>query len=474
MGSRLLGLLATVLTAAAAGRAETVFLAGFDAGYDADFAQGSPKARLAEGVTDEDVRLTEGRFGRGVFIGRKVPALALSYPSKGNFPVKEGTVEFWFRPEWSSDFREPDGPAWLQGRTEVVFFLTSGEPTGFRLVKNQYNVLHFFYALSYDSAKSRVGRVGNLWTKGRWNYYAVSWDEKEARLFLDGRLLGVSDRWEVAGLIGDRLALGSLAGGPTRRDGAWGTFDDFRISDRKLHVSSFAPPEGPLTAEKAAPLPPASAAATSSPVAPETDKVLFLADFANGLPATYATGSRLALTNRALGTEDVAGVKAARLHRPPGGVGDTLGYETAKNLDPFLGTAEVTVRFDNASALPAAILDATDVAVNPKRPLVTTTRTGMRLVVTKEGGLAWEALAAGDVVGSLKTEPLGLKAGEWHRLGFSWRGSKISLLRDGKILASREGLAVPAELPRYFFVGSDVQAQDTLDGWVKDIRIVQR
>lgn len=457
---------ALVTLACSMGQADTTFLASFESGYDAAFAKGNGKARIALGVEPGDIKLVPGRFGQGVLLKRKIPALTLSYETKANFSVRQGTLEFWFRPEWDSSFREPNGPAHLKGRTRVPLFSTSGSPTGFRLDKNQYNVLMFFYALSYDSSRSRVWRLGNFWQKQQWDHYAASWDGDEARLFLNGKLLAVSERWDVAGAIGGRMTLGSLPYGAQRHDGAWGTFDDFRISDTKLYVSSFALPMEPSRVQ--------SVARPSVAEGEKQNGDLLRIGFRDGVMAAYALGSTRPTANRPLEIESIDGVKAVRLHRQDGGVGDTLCYEAERNLDPFLCTMEIAVRFHDGAARPANLLDVTEIIRSRRRPLLTNLRTGMRLMLSKDSRLVWQNLEAGEVIDSVESNQVQLTESPWHRLGVSWRGSAVRLHQDGECVGHKSGLALPSALPRYIFVGSNSQGEHTLDGWIKHVRITRK
>ena len=56
---------------------KTTLLVDFDDGYDASFSVGEGAARFATELKEDDVKLVDGKFGKGVFIGRDVPALTL-------------------------------------------------------------------------------------------------------------------------------------------------------------------------------------------------------------------------------------------------------------------------------------------------------------------------------------------------------------------------------------------------------------
>ena len=232
------------------GFCDTTLLVDFDDGYDASFSVGEGAANTAPELKEGDVKLVDGKFGKGVFIGRDVPALALNYATKDNFSYKEGTLEFWFRPEWDSNakdesYKDSKGkPEWLH----AYLFSTSGSPTRFQLVKSRYGRLTFSYRKKYKTTASVTAPGRDFFQQGEWIHIAVSWDGNEARIFLNGKLASVSEEWDVAGKIGGRIALGSLGYGTGH--GAWGTFDDFRISDNKKYTKDFTLPESPLGVEE--------------------------------------------------------------------------------------------------------------------------------------------------------------------------------------------------------------------------------
>ena len=452
-------------------RAETTFLADFDNGFNATFAKGNGEAQLAPEAAPKDVVPVQGKFGKGVFIARKVPPMVLSYETKNNFSSKEGTIEFWFRPAWDSKFTEADGPKYQQGRTEVSLFTTRGAPNGFKLGKSQYNVLQFFYARGYDTSNSYIGRLGNFWTKGKWQYYTAAWDENEARLFLDGKLLAVSDKWRIGGLVFDRFALGSVGGGPHKRDGAFGIFDDFRVSNTKRYISSFAPPKDPLKVEEITSTTKPTPISSDQLETLEEEGTMFYVDFSKSIVPLYARGESTPVSNAAIGPEKIKDETALRMRHYDYTTDDALCYPLHRNIDLFMGSAEILVRFETLEKLPVNLIDFTRVATDKRRLARSDLRTGMRLIINENSCLQWQHLKAGKTLASVSSVPIELKEHTWYRFGFSWKGSSVALRLDGKVLVDNMGLAMPTKLPRYIFVGSNSQAEHIVDGWIKHIRI---
>ncbi len=106
-------------------------------------------------------------------------------------------MEFWFRPEHDSD-KCDDDPEWMKSSAASSFTLFStAEPLyGYRLNKNQYNYFSFIYSYSYQT-KAQVGTLlppeRLFWKKGEWSHFAAAWNQREARLFINGRLIACTD-----------------------------------------------------------------------------------------------------------------------------------------------------------------------------------------------------------------------------------------------------------------------------------------
>ncbi len=448
----------------APGAPPTTFLADFERGLDAAYAAGDPKAFFSVRAPRAGVRqVADGRFGRGLFLDRNVREFMFGYDSISNFCYERGTVEFWFRPEHDSDYKCDDDPDWMKSAAASSFtlFSTAEPPYGYRLNKNQYNYLSFIYSYSYQT-KAQVGTIPLeklFWEKGVWSHFAVAWDEDEARLFINGRLIACADHWAVKKPFDDRFFLSG-----------WGTFDDVRISDGKLYVSSFTPPDAPLQALKNVPTPPPPELTAAEQAGLEQDKTLFYADYSRSATAVFARGAPAGVSNRQLEFEEIDGARALRLRR--GGVlpEATLGYSSSDNICRFIGTMELVARLASTNAWPAVLFDCSDL----ENPVVRAQRQGMRLVLKDAGTLEWQNLARDRVVASVSA-PVKLNHDGWNRLGFAWRGSEITLLQDGRPVGQAVGVPLPYKLPGYFFIGSDSQGTtNMLEGWIKSVEIFKK
>ncbi len=431
---------------------------------DAGYAAGDPRAFFSVRAPREGVRLVaDGRFGRGLFLDRNVREFMFGYDSRSNFCYERGTVEFWFRPEHDSDYKGDDDPEWMKSSaaSSFILFSTAEPPYGYRLHKNQYNYFSFNYSYSYKllADVGTVAPVKLFWRKGVWSHFAVAWDEQEARLFLDGRLIACTDHWGVKKPFDDRFFLSG-----------WGTFDDVRISDGKLYVSSFAPPAAPLQALKNVPPPPPPALPAAEQAVLEKDATLFYADYGRSATAVFARGARDGVSNRPLEFDGPDGARALRLKRAGAMPEAALGYRTADNLSRFLGTVELVLRPGDMHAWPAVLFDCSDL----ETPSARSQRQGMRLMLKDAETLEWQNLARDRVVASVSA-PVKLNPAGWNRLGFSWRGGGITLRQDGQPVGQATGVPLPYKLPAYFFVGSDSQGTTNMfDGWIKAVKVFRK
>ena len=443
--------------------AQTTFLADYENGLDAVYAAGSPKAQYSVRMPKDGARLADGKFGKGLFLEKSVGAFGFGYETRSNFSHEHGTVEFWYKPEWSSDFKDPDEAAWLKpaAGSSFILFSTLDSPYGYRLHKNQYNYLSFYYSYSYKTY-AEVGTVPLeklFWRKGEWTYVAVAWDEHEGRLFLNGKLIACSDEWSVKTPWEDRFFLSG-----------WGTFDDVRISSNKVYISSFAVPAAPLKVEKAIPPPPAPAITPQEEQALEAERTLFLADFRDGATARFAKGSSCALFNRPAEFEGVGADKVLRFRRTGAVPEVTLGYPARDQINPFLGTVEIVFRPASTNQEQAILFDVSDLYQQD----AFSRRQGMRLVLKNAGMLEWQHLSQGRIVAAVDA-PIALQTDAWNRVGFSWRASTITLLQGGQTIKQQVGVPLPCTLPAYFFIGSDSQGTtNSFDGWFRSVKIMRK
>jgi hypothetical protein len=194
---------------------DTVLLCRFDDTYECEGG---------EAGENDSPDFASSRFIRGVSIN---DSDTLAYPAPGNIETGQGTVEFWFNPDF--DPYSPPDDMWLYstgdyGRDEINIYI------------DYSGILRFDF---HDDSGQPVSAYRNVssWNAGEWHHMAGIWDVynyvgsgKIIDLFLDGSNDSVlySGEYYSYGEFGDTMYLGSYASGTYQADSV---FDEFRVSD---------------------------------------------------------------------------------------------------------------------------------------------------------------------------------------------------------------------------------------------------
>ncbi len=214
-----------------------LFHAAFDGTAEATRANGSPTPCRAEGLS-----FAEGRIGQAVRLNHASRSV-LAYAAKDNLVPERGTVAFWFRREWPDRGRTPQGGAiW---RT----LFANPPPKGDRIGSGQ---LWFWFIggtvradLSDDEDRyAALIRDLSEGPQDEWTHLAVTWDERGAKIYLNGRAefdtpdgfspmiaaLKTHDLLTFRREAFDRFCVGNLDGGQQFD----GLLDDLRIYSAPL------------------------------------------------------------------------------------------------------------------------------------------------------------------------------------------------------------------------------------------------
>jgi len=222
--------IATSLLAAAASGGEpdriegTLFLTQFDSLDKAAAAAGSPEIQ-AEGAS-----LVPGKWGQGVQIK---PGGFLAIPTAGNLLPPQGTLMFWFKPNWSTTGSGPSHTlfswGWDDGKQGYCvlsdgWWEPAGAPYTYLVFENQ-RYLHCHCPLTF--------------VQDQWRQITVTWQfgkQASARLYVDGTLAAAAvGPGEAAPAPRTVLYLGSDRGTPSAKGrSADGVFDHLCILDRTL------------------------------------------------------------------------------------------------------------------------------------------------------------------------------------------------------------------------------------------------
>jgi len=431
--------------------AETTFLVDFDRGYDAVFAKGNVHAIIPADASDTDIQLVDGKFGKGVFIGRNVKALSIGYNAKDNFSSAKGTVEFWFRPVVMENLQQKEP---LKYRS---LFATSGDPSGYSMGIDQYGNMMFVARNNYRYIGAVAFSDHNI---GNWHYIAVCWDEGEARFFYDGKLEAVSGFWNIPP-TGQVITLGSLGYG--EGNGADGVFDDFRISDGVRYVGAFPLPQESLMAEKDKITKRVDIDSSTKEI--YQDKILsFVVDYAKSPYPLYTEGSPDVWLNYAGTMELIDGKKALRLSSRHGGIGDVLSFEADGNMNRASGKMEIEAKLARDFKLPISLFDSTCPKSNKGI-------SGIKLFIDRNSCLERITIENNIILSQIISRPIKLGIDQWNTYSMSWNASKVRLLFNKEIIVEEEEVPIQTYQNKYFSIGSNYLGAGTFDGWISSIRI---
>jgi len=183
----------------------TLFLAHYNGGLDADYSAGG--ATKAEVV---GAKVTEGGQGHPFAESKPSPEAVdvgysgnreaeLSYPAEGNIYPRQGTIEFCLKTAWDWDIKEvPKGNPWHVsvplpegGLIRVYTYVHAASKQvslGLHIRDAQGD-----HVITYNASPVKEGK--SFWKKDEWHHVGASWNAKESRLFLDGRLVAEKS-WE--------------------------------------------------------------------------------------------------------------------------------------------------------------------------------------------------------------------------------------------------------------------------------------
>ena len=207
-----------------AGRRGVLFYAGFDQSKDADYAAGNPKAQSQEGGGS---LCADGLGFRGAALRTGDGEGYVEYSAEGNINAKQGTIEFWmYAQDWDHDDGHVHRLVDVLGEGEIYFFI---RPPG---------VQELVVRAAGSLANTAYG-CNPL--KGRWSWYALTWQEGHPAAIYIGGIKTSGESWtHSAGRSGPtpepeallRILIGDFGGIPARQ--AHTLIDEVYIYDRAL------------------------------------------------------------------------------------------------------------------------------------------------------------------------------------------------------------------------------------------------
>lgn len=194
------------------------FYAPFDGSTDALLAGGDHRA-MNPGL---HFAYTDGRVGKALQVSEKNKSTAPEYHALNNLSETQGTVAFWFKPEWNAS--DPIPEPWTNR-----WFISS---------RAEHGRFYFFCLRSVIAFDYYLKVATPHWRKNHWYHVALSWDRSGATLYLDGRSAGRTNLkagWNHDLRLGESFTVGSYQTFP-----AGGAIDELGIWRRPLSPAEIA------------------------------------------------------------------------------------------------------------------------------------------------------------------------------------------------------------------------------------------
>lgn len=213
-----------------------LFHASYDSALDADVARGDSDATVLESDGDREPRLVKGVLGKGVLVPRR----GLRYEAHGNLSSAEGTIEFWFQPvDW-------DGSDGLMHHLFGTDMKPKCHMLIYRYMRTKRKIGGIFGQFAFyirggdpqDAKHSLViprTRVSDGWKRSEWHHVVGTWGKQQARLYVDGALVGQAH----GKLPSDEPRTFTVSGNGADK-GVANVIDELRIYDRVLKLQEIA------------------------------------------------------------------------------------------------------------------------------------------------------------------------------------------------------------------------------------------
>ena len=214
---------------------QLLFYASYDKAFDADSARGDAKgAVLPNPKSPEPPHTVPGVLGNAVHANRR----GLKYEAKGNLDSCQGTIIFWFQPvNWSGedDLMHHLFGTQMKPRCHMLIY---------RYMRTKKKIGGIFGKFAFylrggspdDPKHSLVipcTRVSDSWKPGEWRHVAATWGKRQARLYVDGTLVG-QGAGKLPGVQPAFFTVSANGGGGTA--GVANVIDELRIYGRVLEL----------------------------------------------------------------------------------------------------------------------------------------------------------------------------------------------------------------------------------------------
>lgn len=168
----------------------------------------------------DGLKFVKGNKGKGLDIPRDRNILL----PIDNLNPREGTLSFWFKPEWSSINHTP----------QILFELNAGKAFQATLRKGWTAPDHCY--LTMGKAGGASFPAYNIFTANQWRHYALRWsaDQGKVQFVVDGESLGRMGPVRTGRFKCD--VSGPVKGSLTLAKSALGAFDDIKVFNKFLDI----------------------------------------------------------------------------------------------------------------------------------------------------------------------------------------------------------------------------------------------
>jgi len=209
--------------------ANTTFLVRFDGSTDANYSAGTDVPSVQEDITFNN----DGAINKSVTISTLTGRLV--YPASGNVNNNIGTVEFWFRPEYTSKDH-----GLLSSTVLFQLYNSDTEKITARLIISK-NRFYLKTSINNDNDNGLLFAPADRffpWSKNEWHHFALTYDfdANRYKMYADGDLIAqnLSAIFIQPALSSGNITLGNTVG---RNAGTKTTIDEFRIMSNVLSAA---------------------------------------------------------------------------------------------------------------------------------------------------------------------------------------------------------------------------------------------
>ncbi|HAH85779.1 MAG TPA: hypothetical protein DCL60_00240 [Armatimonadetes bacterium] len=196
--------------------AHTLFLCHFNS---------ADEVKALGGIISDGVKFVTGKFGNGALF--EVKGDKITFPAKGAFNMKQGTVEMFIKPTINyNELKFPDDPP------PYFFHVFNGDGNYAALQYNVDNKTIVAPIFSTEDGTKRSYTQSRIsWKAGEWHHVAFTWGNGAVTIYIDGKLAVTSKYDGGMCKLPEKFLVGSVS---WNIGSAHAVIDEMRIYDTPL------------------------------------------------------------------------------------------------------------------------------------------------------------------------------------------------------------------------------------------------